>query len=106
MNSINPHPELENNNVFAVNGGGDAPKLVERRRSQVDMVKKTEAYEKYSESVGKEERTLDMPRTPEITQNVSTRAFDLQVRFWRQSVKAWARSEACGDLFPPFGRQL
>ncbi|XP_023163513.1 histone RNA hairpin-binding protein [Drosophila hydei] len=62
------------------------PAILSRRQKQIDYGKNTAAYERYTETVPKSDRTREHPRTPNKFGKYSRRAFDGLVKIWRKQL--------------------
>jgi len=65
-----------------------------RRKKQLDYCKRTRDYQRYLERVSKSERTLDMPKTPNMTRKFSRRQWDGAVKRWKTQVHQEGRRNA------------
>ena len=67
-------------------------KRLQRRQKQIDIGKMSEGYQNYMKKVPKEARIpneIKHPRTPDPRQSISKRAFEKQVRNWRNLLHLW-----------------
>ena len=72
--------------------------VLSRRQKQIDFGKNTKAYAKYVAEVRKDERTAEMPWTPNKYQKTSRRSFDTQVKLWKLAVHEWDRASGEGGV--------
>jgi hypothetical protein len=63
--------------------------IIARREKQIEYGKKISAYERYCKQVCKEDRTVNMPTTPEIHKKYSRNKFDKLVKLWKIEVHNW-----------------
>jgi len=62
---------------------------LKQRQKQVDYGKNTIGYARFAEMVPRKKRTLEDPRTPDVSQKCSKRSWDGQVRKWRRLLHRW-----------------
>lgn len=65
------------------------PHRISQRQRQIDFGKNTIGYQRYLEQCPKHTRSKGLPRTPDVYQKCSKRAFDGQVRKWRRRLHEW-----------------
>eukprot|EP00889_Picochlorum_renovo_P000779 jgi/Picre1/27809/NNA_000773.t1 len=65
------------------------PHRISQRQRQIDFGKNTIGYQRYLEQHPKHKRSKGLPRTPDVYQKCSKRAFDGQVRKWRRRLHDW-----------------
>ncbi|ALC46407.1 Slbp [Drosophila busckii] len=73
------------------------PAVLSRRQKQIDYGKNTAAYERYVETVNRNERTKEHPRTPNKLGKYSRRAFDGLVKIWRKQLHYYDPPTAAKD---------
>ena len=77
------------------------PHRLQQRQRQIDIGKNTPGYQHYVQSVARNARTPEMPRTPDKFQVCSKRSWDGQVKKWRRLLHAFDErkpgAQAAGD---------
>lgn len=70
------------------------PVTLARRKKQLDYCKRTRDYQRYLERVPKSQRSLDMPKTPNMTRKFSRRQWDGAVKRWKTQVHQEGRKNS------------
>ncbi|CAD1479113.1 unnamed protein product [Heterotrigona itama] len=65
------------------------PRVLARRQKEIDYGKNTVGYDRYIQTVPKEKRTREHPRTPPKYIKYSRRGWDSMVRLWRKQLHQW-----------------
>lgn len=65
------------------------PVILARRQKDIDYGKNTIGYDRYIQTIPKEERTREHPRTPPKNIKYSRRGWDGMVKLWRKQLHSW-----------------
>jgi len=66
--------------------------VISRREKQIQYGKNTAAYKRYINQIQKNERSSDMPVTPNKNLSYSRRHFDSMIKHWKLTIHNWDRS--------------
>ncbi|XP_012281388.1 histone RNA hairpin-binding protein isoform X1 [Orussus abietinus] len=74
------------------------PAVLARRQKEIDYGKNTIGYERYIQTVPKNERAKEHPKTPPKYAKYSRRGWDGMVKLWRKQLHNWdPPEENCDD---------